>query len=30
MDVDKLKKHLDDQIELKKNPIDETLTPEWD
>lgn len=30
LDVDELKTYLDKDIELKKNPIDETLYPDWD
>ena len=30
IDVDELKKALDKDIELKKNPVDETLYPDWD
>ena len=30
LDVDSMKQNIDNQIELKKNPIDETLRPDWD
>lgn len=30
LDVDSMKENLDKQIELKKNPVDETLRPDWD
>ena len=30
LDVDSMKENLDNQIELKKNPVDETLRPDWD
>ena len=30
LDVDSMKENLDKQIELKKNPVDETLRPNWD
>ena len=30
LDVDSMKENLDEQIELKKNPVDETLRPDWD
>ena len=30
LDVDELKTYLDKDIELKKNPVDETLYPDWD
>ena len=30
LDVDGMKESLDKQIELKKNPVDETLRPDWD
>ena len=30
LDVDSMKESLDNQIELKKNPVDETLRPDWD
>jgi hypothetical protein len=30
LDVDSMKENIDKQIELKKNPIDETLYPSWD
>ncbi len=30
LDVDSMKESLDKQIELKKNPVDETLRPDWD
>ena len=30
LDVESLKQNLDNQIELKKNPVDETLIPKWD
>ena len=30
LDVDSMKESLDNQIELKKNPVDETLRPNWD
>jgi len=30
LDVDSLKEGLDNQIELKINPVDETLRPDWD
>jgi len=29
LDVDSMKENLDKQIELKKNPVDETLRPNW-
>ena len=29
LDVDAMKQSLDNQIELKKNPVDETLYPDW-
>ena len=30
LDVESMKENIDKQIELKKNPIDETLRPDWD
>ena len=30
LDVDSMKSSLDNQIELKINPVDETLRPNWD
>ena len=30
LDVDSMKSNLDNQIELKINPVDETLRPDWD
>jgi len=30
LDVDSMKESLDKQIELQKNPVDETLRPDWD
>ena len=30
LNVDSLKESLDNQIELKINPVDETLRPDWD
>ena len=30
IDVNVMKENLDNQIELKKNPIDEYLQPDWD
>ena len=30
LDVDSMKESLDNQIELKINPVDETLRPDWD
>ena len=30
LDVEAMKQNIDNQIELKKNPIDETLRPNWD
>ena len=30
LDVDSMKSSLDNQIELKINPVDETLRPDWD
>ena len=30
LDVDSMKENLDKQIELEKNPVDETLRPDWD
>lgn len=30
LDVDSMKENLDNQIELKINPVDETLRPNWD
>ena len=30
LNVDSMKESLDKQIELKKNPVDETLRPDWD
>tara|TARA_R100001163_G_scaffold65506_1_gene62972 strand:+ start:924 stop:1247 length:324 start_codon:yes stop_codon:yes gene_type:complete len=30
LDVDSMKSNLSGQIELKKNPVDETLRPDWD
>ena len=29
LEVDDMKQNLDKQIELKKNPVDETLYPDW-
>ena len=30
LDVETMKQNIDSQIELKKNPVDETLRPNWD
>lgn len=30
LDVDQIKSNLDQQIELQKNPVDETLYPNWE
>ena len=30
LDVETMKQNIDNQIELKKNPVDETLRPNWD
>jgi hypothetical protein len=30
LDVEAMKQNIDNQIELKKNPVDETLRPDWD
>ena len=30
LDVDSMKENLDNQIELQKNPVDETLYPNWE
>ena len=30
LDVEAMKQNIDNQIELKKNPVDETLRPNWD
>ena len=30
LDVEAMKQNIDKQIELKKNPVDETLRPNWD
>jgi hypothetical protein len=30
LDVEAMKQNIDNQIELQKNPVDETLRPDWD
>ena len=30
LNVEAMKQNIDNQIELKKNPVDETLRPNWD
>lgn len=30
LDVDQIKSNLDQQIELQKNPVDETIYPNWE
>ena len=30
LDVETMKQNIDNQIELKKNPVDKTLRPNWD